>query len=308
MKYSYLIIFFFLLQNAYAQRNVSNEEKYTKKYENFFEKKSKLIYIDYYKSEEKTKESYIRKIYNPDKMVMTHFITYKDELFTTKHGRYEERYDNNKLWKTGEYQNNELTGIWHYYNFSNSTVRSGRYKGNLKEGGWVAKDSLGNILNKANYSNGKLNGEYLQYDSAGNLAFRLNYLADSIVSKEIINKTESVFHLDSLDTMPYLKICDDPNGELPENCHKNALLDFIYKKIRYPEIAIEKEIEGQAMFSFVIDEEGKLTDIVTYRGICKEIERECLRVLNKSTEWNPGMKDHQQVKVSHRIPIRFKLN
>ena len=66
-------------------------------------------------------------------------------------------------------------------------------------------------------------------------------------------------------------------------------------------------IEGTAIISFVIDKDGSLIDFVTYRGVSDAIENECMRILKSSPSWSPGEQNGKPVKVSHKMPIKFKL-
>lgn len=82
---------------------------------------------------------------------------------------------------------------------------------------------------------------------------------------------------------------------------------YLSKNLKYPQQAREKQIQGTVFLSFVVDEEGKVTQASVLRGIGGGADEETLRVLNESPAWNPGIQDGEPVAVKMLIPFRFKL-
>lgn len=121
---------------------------------------------------------------------------------------------------------------------------------------------------------------------------------------------------------------DSPEGE-------KALLETIYKEIRYPNIARAAKLEGQYQVVFELDETGSITiESIDERGdeavnlhqivvigygteeattpgsreeasrvMNQEIERTVLQLTN----WTPAQKDGQAVPVRMRLWFKFKL-
>jgi protein TonB len=92
-----------------------------------------------------------------------------------------------------------------------------------------------------------------------------------------------------------------PGGE-------GELLRFIHEHIRYPERAREANIEGIVALSFVIDEQGQITDIHILRDIGGGCAQEALQTLRKMPRWLPGEMAGRPVKVRMTLPVRFKLD
>jgi antitoxin component YwqK of YwqJK toxin-antitoxin module len=302
-----LFIILCLSTGVYAQVSADKEKKYADKYKELLEKDGKLLFVDYYTSIEKVKGAYFRKTYNPDKLITTQCIVCEDEMCAIRNGPYVERYDNGKLWKVGAYKNDTLVGIWKYYDYSHTKLEYGGFKDNLKDGLWIVEDSLGNVMKTSSYKNGLRHGELIQYDSIGHVQYILNYTQDSVTSQKILDSLSYEKDFNLIDDKPMMKICSDLVGEEKENCRKTEYLKYMYKNIRYPEVAVLHEIEGQAIFYFIVDKNGRVSDIIVYRGLCKEIEKECLRILNSFPDWSPGIKNNEPVKVAFKMPITFRL-
>lgn len=87
-----------------------------------------------------------------------------------------------------------------------------------------------------------------------------------------------------------------------------AMMKYIYNDIKYPFDAREKDIQGKVIVSFTVLEDGSISDIVCYRGICQSMKKECLRIVSAMPKWCPGEQDGKAVKVSYNLPIRFRLD
>lgn len=88
----------------------------------------------------------------------------------------------------------------------------------------------------------------------------------------------------------------------------DALMTEIATNVKYPEEAKTKGIQGKVYVSFVIDEQGKVTDAKIARGVEPSLDKESLRVVNELKTWKPGKEKGQVVKVAHTIPINYALD
>jgi periplasmic protein TonB len=82
---------------------------------------------------------------------------------------------------------------------------------------------------------------------------------------------------------------------------------WIAKNLKYPQIAIQNEIEGIVFVQFVIDKNGMMSNVRVARGIDKALDEEALRVVKTLGNWKPGMQNGKPVRVNFTIPIRFRL-
>ena len=86
-----------------------------------------------------------------------------------------------------------------------------------------------------------------------------------------------------------------------------ALRKFIANSIKYPEIAIEKGIQGKVYVTFVVTGDGKIANAKIARGVDPSIDKEALRVVNTLPKWKPGYQRGKTVNVSYTVPINFVL-
>ena len=109
------------------------------------------------------------------------------------------------------------------------------------------------------------------------------------------------------DQMPYFKGCDSypDNTDDKRQCSNEALVSFIANHIQYPDLAKENGIEGTVYVSFIIDEDGKVTQPSLLRDIGNGCGEEALRVLSNMPDWEPAIDNKQHVKVKLNLPIQF---
>lgn len=86
-----------------------------------------------------------------------------------------------------------------------------------------------------------------------------------------------------------------------------GVAEFFSKNINYPQDAIEKGIEGVVFVTFVVEKDGKISDVKISKGLCKSCDEEAMRVVRLMPKWEPGMKNGETVRVNYALPIRFKL-
>ena len=124
-------------------------------------------------------------------------------------------------------------------------------------------------------------------------------------------ETEPIeFHLAGQDVQGY----DEPDffiivEDMPQ--FQGAGMDifhkFILNQIVYPVLPQENGIGGTVILSFIIDEKGKLGNIVILRKAHPDLDKEAIRVLSSSPDWIPGKQRGKPVKVRFTIPIKFSL-
>jgi TonB family protein len=86
------------------------------------------------------------------------------------------------------------------------------------------------------------------------------------------------------------------------------MFKYLSKNIKYPVIAQENEIEGTVYISFVVNEDGQLSNFIVKRGVAGGCTEESLRVLQSMPKWTPGKHKGQTVKVNFTLPVKFKLD
>lgn len=90
-------------------------------------------------------------------------------------------------------------------------------------------------------------------------------------------------------------------------CADKQMLQVLYRNLRYPKFAVERDIQGSVIVQFVISKNGKISDLEVLRGLCDPIREESIRVTKLLNEWWPGQQNGEPVNVQFNLPIRFRL-
>jgi protein TonB len=81
---------------------------------------------------------------------------------------------------------------------------------------------------------------------------------------------------------------------------------YLNKSLRYPQEAIDNEIQGTVVVQFIVDKEGNVSEVQAISGP-KELHDEASRVIKKSGKWTPAVQNGRQVKSYKKQPIVFRL-
>lgn len=81
---------------------------------------------------------------------------------------------------------------------------------------------------------------------------------------------------------------------------------YLNKSLRYPQDAIDNEIQGTVVVQFVVDKEGNVSNVEAISGP-NELRDEAIRVIKKSGKWTPAVQNGRQVKSYKKQPIVFRL-
>jgi protein TonB len=88
---------------------------------------------------------------------------------------------------------------------------------------------------------------------------------------------------------------------------KTEMTKFIQKNLVIPQIAIESGISGKCFVGFIVNEDGKISNIEILKGVpgCPECDKEVIRVIKLMPTWEPGKQNGRAVKVYITLPINF---
>ncbi len=97
--------------------------------------------------------------------------------------------------------------------------------------------------------------------------------------------------------------------EMPEfKGGEKAMLQFLGRNIKYPEAAKEAQAEGIVVVSFVVQADGRLTDIEVLKDMGHGTAAEAVRVLKMMDgQWKPGRQNGVPVAVNYTLPVRYSL-
>ena len=87
----------------------------------------------------------------------------------------------------------------------------------------------------------------------------------------------------------------------------NEFYNYLKKSVKYPAAAVKANREGKVFVSYIVEKDGKLSDIQVDRKAGYGFDEEAVRVLKGSPAWIPGVLNHKKVRVKYNIPISFNL-
>lgn len=87
------------------------------------------------------------------------------------------------------------------------------------------------------------------------------------------------------------------------------MMKYVQKNIVYPPSAREAGISGKCFIKFVVNEDGKISNVEVLKGVpgCPECDKEAVRVIKSMPAWKPGKQNGKEVKVYFTLPINFTI-
>ena len=85
------------------------------------------------------------------------------------------------------------------------------------------------------------------------------------------------------------------------------LKEWVYHYLRYPQSAVRDGVQGTVMVQFIIEKDGKVSDVRVVKGVDPELDEEAVRVIAASPKWKPGKMGGNRVRSSLTIPVEFRL-
>jgi protein TonB len=87
-----------------------------------------------------------------------------------------------------------------------------------------------------------------------------------------------------------------------------AMMRYIAENIKYPVIAQENGIQGRVICQFVVEKDGKVSDIQVVRSSGEaSLDKEAQRVIGSMPKWKPGKQRGKPVRVKYTLPVNFRL-
>lgn len=87
-----------------------------------------------------------------------------------------------------------------------------------------------------------------------------------------------------------------------------ALMQFLRENIKYPETAEKNGIQGRVICTFVVENDGSVTNVQILRSVDDLLDKEAVRVIQAMPKWVPGKQNGEPVFVKYTLPITFKLD
>ena len=106
--------------------------------------------------------------------------------------------------------------------------------------------------------------------------------------------------------VPYFD-CDQRPQFFGSSDPRHFLREWVYQYLKYPQNAIRNGVQGTVTVQFIIEKDGKVTDVKVVKGVDEELDAEALKVVSASPKWKPGKVGGMKVRSSLSLPIDFRL-
>ena len=83
---------------------------------------------------------------------------------------------------------------------------------------------------------------------------------------------------------------------------------YIQKKLRYPDQARRMGVEGRVFVEFIVEKDGRLTEVKVVNGIGAGCDEEAVKLIEQSASWYPALQKQKPVKQKIVLPIVFDFN
>jgi protein TonB len=88
---------------------------------------------------------------------------------------------------------------------------------------------------------------------------------------------------------------------------ETAMLEFLHKELKYPEIPRVNGVSGTVQVQFVVGKDGKVHDAKVIRPVDPWLDAEALRVAKMLDCFTAGRQAGRDVDVYFVLPVKFKL-
>ena len=101
--------------------------------------------------------------------------------------------------------------------------------------------------------------------------------------------------------------CDQKPMFLNSSDPRKFLEQWVYQYLKYPASAVRDGIQGRVIVEFVINNDGKVSDVAVVKGVSEELDAEAIRVVAASPKWKPGKVNGQKVNCRMTVSVEFRL-
>lgn len=245
---------------------------------------------------------------------------YADSKLKEKDGVFEEFYPNGMTRDSGLFVNNSRQGTFkgwyeegemhHVLHFKNNlpvdTSIVFRKDGSLAE--ITIADQQGNGIFQDYHENGKVRllGRIVAGERQGNFTLK----------REDGTKMMNVVYLKDSVTDAY---CFEPDGLTPAKgpCifekkpefpgGEKAWSNFLARNLKYPDYAIDKNIQGVVRVKFIVYTDGSIDELEILSSPDPSLSKEVLRLMQKSPKWQPAIRLNEKVIYRHVQAVTFRL-
>ncbi|MBE6238986.1 MAG: TonB family protein [Bacteroidales bacterium] len=101
--------------------------------------------------------------------------------------------------------------------------------------------------------------------------------------------------------------CDQRPQFLNSTDPSQFLEKWVYQYLKYPESSLQRGEQGKVMVEFIIEKDGKVSNVRVAKGVSDALDAEAVKVIAASPKWKPGKVKGNKVRTLITIPVEFRL-
>lgn len=176
------------------------------------------------------------------------------------------------------------------------SFRTSDAAGKVLNGRYVSYTASGQADTVGEYVNSKRNGRWIIFSPAGRSVQVRLYRDDELIGEK-----------DTVEPQRDPGIEEPTEAKFPGS--GRDWLRFLNQNLRYPDEAVNKNLQGTVILTFMVDSAGyiPLTSVWVSKSASFSLDRETIRVISVSPLWNPATLNGHSVNSFKRQPMVFSL-
>jgi len=194
-----------------------------------------------------------------------------------------------------------------YQQFRNDKlIVSGYYRNGQKDSVWEAYSNTQAILSRKWYDHGRMTGKWEFFNGNGETSYTYDFGTSKVtyLSGSPRSDTSTCFYRN--DAGEWIR------GRLDQAAvplfSPGEWLSYLNDNFRYPDEAVDKNLQGKVIISMIVDENGQVSDYAVSTSAAPSLDKEALRVVSSHENiFAPAQKDGKKVRSICFQPLIFKL-
>ena len=162
--------------------------------------------------------------------------------------------------------------------------------------------TTGNLDSLGHYKDGKKEGKFYKYAFLPHgilrKAMEYAYANDSLIQTVDLSG-DTARKKNDLDT------AGNKDSQFPGGAPQ--WFRYLGKNFHYPDRAVDKEIQGTVLISFMIDKQGNVVEPVVAKSVEYSLDREALGIISNSGKWEPATHNDRPILSYKAQPLAFSL-
>ncbi|MES2848932.1 MAG: TonB family protein [Bacteroidota bacterium] len=162
------------------------------------------------------------------------------------------------------------------------------------DGKFLTYDGSGALVTSGQYYNNQKTGDWHYYNDTGKVVMKETY------DKDVLTKSENP---DTVKETKAVKYGDEKETEFKKG--KNAWSTYLENSLLRLPFEVTS-LKGKVHVMFIINTEGKLTDIYLRKSAHFALDEEALKIISNSSLWNPAFQNGHNVNAFRVQPFTFR--